>query len=297
MRRLRKRLMFSTKTRSAVAFALAVVAAPVHGAPPLSSSDWLSGGPVPAPPASAWRPGDATPADALRRPQRSPATSAEEPAVAESAAIEPVGVTRLDGPDADRLGLQSAGRAGLPADLWEGLTADEAAAAIAAAEPRLPAMSRLLRDILTAQLQPPTRADGQIGTLFLARIDKLLALGEVTTAMALLDAAGPGDAERFQRRFDAALLLGRVDSACAELFAFGGAEQDMGARIFCLARDGDWAAAALSLRGAAGMDLIESDTAALLGAFLDDALADAAEPLAMPDPVTPLEFRLLEAIG
>lgn len=286
--------MRSTRARLATAGAvLLALALPAAGAP-LSSSDWLSGGAAPLPPPSAWRPGDPVPRDALRRPQRNPNAG---PPVTASAAVEPVGVTRLAGPDADRVGLQSPERAGLPADLWTGVEAREAAAAIAAADPRLPATGRLLRRILLAQLDPPARAEGEEGVLFLARIDRLLALGEVGAAMALLDAAGPGDAARFRRRFDAALLLDRADSACAELAALPAADADMAARIFCLARGGDWTAASLSLRGADGMGLIDPGLARRLGAFLDDAQVDAADAVPVPEAVTPLDLRLLEAIG
>ena len=287
--------MSSTDMRLATVLAF-LMALPAQAAPPLSSSDWLSGGPVPPAPVSAWRPGDPKPFDALRRPQRSPITP-EGPPVAETAAVDPVGVTRLDGPDADRVGLQSAQRAGLPSDLWAGVPADEAARAIADAAPRLPAMSQLFRRILTAQLEPPTSADDGKDVLFLARIDRLLDLGDVTAAMSLLDAAGPGDAARFRRRFAAGLLLDRVDGACAELPRVRDSTPDMAARVFCLARGGDWATAALSLQGAVGMGLIEPGPAARLGAFLDDAQVDAGDQLELPDTITPLDFRLLEAIG
>lgn len=286
--------MISTRTRLAWAVALVALALPASAAPPLSSSDWLSGGPMPPSPPSSWRPGDGIPRDALRPPQR---TSAAALPVAESAAVEPVGVTRLDGPDSDRVGLQAPERAGLPADLWTGLDAGEAAAAIAAADPRLPATRRLLRRILLSQLDPPARADGEDGVLFLARIDKLLALGEVGAAMALLDAAGPGDTGRFRRRFDAALLLDRADSACAELASFPAAGAGVGPRVFCLAREGDWAAAALTLRGAVAMALVEPGLAARLGAFLDDAQVDGEGALPLTETVTPLDLRLMEAIG
>ena len=279
-----------------LALILATAALPAAGAPPLSANDWLSGGKAP-PPVSAWRPGDPVPPDAARRAPKKRAEAAGEP-VAADVRVPTVGVTRLDGPDADRAGTQSARGAGLPRDLWAGASTDAVIAALDSARPRLPATQRLLLTTLTAQLDPPRReAAADEGRLFLARIDRLIALGAVETAAQLMEAAGTGDAARFRRRFDAALLMGDEDRACAMMADRPGLAPDLPARLFCLARSGDWQAAALALRGAEGTGLLPEAEAARLAAFLDDTGTDAGTEAPPPDPVTPLDFRLMAAIG
>jgi len=270
------------------ALLVALLATPAMAAPPLSANDWLSGGAA-RPPSSAWRPGDPVPPDA-RRP---PGPRAPQP-VAKSAAPAKVGVARLDGPDADRAGTLSPTRAGLPADLWAGADAAQVAAALRAADPQLPATRDLLVRLLMLQANPPERLDGEAGALFLVRVDKLLNLGRVDAADALLAAAGPGNATRAGRAFDAALLTGDPDRACA---ALADVAPTLPARIFCLARAGDWAAADTALHAAEGMGIVDAGQVARLRAFLDDESVDADGELPLPEVMTPLDLTLLSAVG
>lgn len=69
------------------------------------------------------------------------------------------------------------------------------------------------------------------------------------------------------------------------------------ARIFCLAQTGDWAAAAISLHGAESLNLLDRRQAVLLTHFLDDAYVDSDQALPPSDRMTPLDFRIREAIG
>ena len=69
------------------------------------------------------------------------------------------------------------------------------------------------------------------------------------------------------------------------------------ARIFCLAQTGDWAAAAISLNGAEALGLLTGDEAVLLTHFLDDTYVDSAEQPPVPERMTPIQFRIHEAIG
>lgn len=291
--------MHWTKASPALA-ALLLSAAPALGGP-LAASDWLKGGGAPPPPAvSAWRPGDPIPREAGRRAPRKPADLGSD-AVSTDVRVPPVTVSLLDGPDADRAGTVSAHAAGLPRDLWLGADGAAVTQAINAARPRLPATQRALRAVLTAQLDPPPPTSSTVGIstgqLFLARVDRLLALGAVDAATQLMDAAGPGDAARQRRRFDAALLIGDEGRACEMMAARPGTAPEVAARLFCLARSGDWAAAAMGLRGAEAMALVDPGMAARLGAFLDDAGTDTEAGVPLPETVTPLDFRIMTAIG
>jgi hypothetical protein len=69
------------------------------------------------------------------------------------------------------------------------------------------------------------------------------------------------------------------------------------ARIFCLARSGDWDTAALTLHSAEALGEITPDQAALLARFLDPDLFEGEPPPPAPDPVTPLDWVMFDAIG
>lgn len=273
------------------------LALPALAREPLRASDWLSGSVSPPATISGWRPGDPVPPDAASR--RRAADGAHE--VATSAGVAQVGVTRLGDANPDATGIISPRIAGLQADLWAGADAAQAATQIAQLRPALPAMDELFRRVLTVQAEPPQSGAQETGTqaglFFLARVDALLDLGALAPAGDMLRAAGQPDAARFQRLFDIALLLGDEDEACQIMAGTPGIAPSFAARIFCLAQDGDWQAAALTLRGAQRLGLIDADQAGLMEQFLDDSYVDSGVGLAVPDRISPLTFRLFEAIG
>lgn len=276
-----------------VGLMLAAVAAGGAGArAPLAASDWLSGstrGPVRE--SSGWRPDAAVPPDAqARRPKAPP--------VARSGVVGAVSVSRLNGTDADAAGVIAPGKAGLAPDMWQGSGVRDLAARIAATPARLPVAQDLLRRLLLARLDPPAHEAAEDGLFAQARIDRLLDMGDLDGARALLDASGAQGAALFRRAFDVALLSGDESRACAAMETTPGIAPSFAARIFCLAQTGDWAAAALVYRGALAQGLIAPDRVALLAQFLDDSYVDAeGQGLTPPDPVTPLDFRLFEAVG
>lgn len=258
---------------------------------PLSASDWLSGS-VRGPDreSSAWRPGDMPPPVVPGAPGPKP--------VAETGDVGAVQVTRLGNGNPDAAGLMTPRKAGLSPRLWEGSNARTLADLILGTPARLPAMNALLDRVLTTQMvPPPATPDGAQGVLFLARADRLLDMGDLDRAQALLIAAGPSNPEIFRRLFDIALLKGDEGRACAIMDSTPGIAPSFAARIFCLAQMGDWAAAAISLHGAETLGLLDQPQAVLLTHFLDDGYVDSTEALPPADRMTPLDFRIHEAIG
>lgn len=264
----------------AVLACAATASAQQDGSAPMSAIDWLSRSVVtPA----------AAPGPVLRN----------EPPTSLGAGIEEVAVQPLDRPGANGLGLLPAGRIGLPRDLWG--DTPEAALAQALRKDRaetLPALQSFLLTLLMAELDPPRQPDLTArNALFLARIDRLLDLGALEPALALLQQAGLRDAELFRRQFDVALLLGEEDRACEIMRDAAGIAPSFPARIFCLARQGDWNAAALSLGTGRSLGHIEPEMTALLERFLDPELAEEEDDLLPPSHPSPLVFRMMEAIG
>lgn len=266
-------------TRAVVTVALAALlatpGAPSRAEEPLSAIDWLSQS-VATPP---------------------PPLPPDEPAVTANGLASDVTVTVLDASLPDAAGVLPASATGLPADLWGLGRTDEIVALIAVdRSDALPALKGLLLTLLLAELKAPADA-GKGGDLLLARVDRLLGMGALDQAGALLQAAGTTNPTRFRRAFDVALLTGAEDRACVEMMATPALAPTFPARVFCLARSGDWNAAALALRTGVVLGYISPPDEALLSRFLDPELYEGEGTLEPPSPVTPLAWRMLEAIG
>ncbi|WP_136682830.1 hypothetical protein [Falsirhodobacter xinxiangensis] len=260
-----------------LAFLCLAGALPAHAEAPLSAIDWLS--------------------QSVTTPVVMPAPKPAEPAVSTSPLPGHVAVTPLDGPSADGAGLLTPRQTGLPRNLWGLGRADEIAAKITAAPANsLPALHGLMMTLLLAEADPPADA-GTGNALLLARVDKLLSMGALDQAQALLDVAGSDSVEPFRRSFDIALLQGTEDRACKIIDASPHLAPTFPARVFCLARSGDWNAAALTLRTGVALGHIPADEDALLSRFLDPELYEGEPPLPPPERPNPLNWRMFEAIG
>jgi len=248
---------------------------------PLSAIDWLSDSVIL--PSVAALP---------RAPVRLP-----EPGVATSALPEAVSVRPLDAPSPDSVGLHPATDLGLPGDLW-GASSSRRLADLLAAQttPSVPALRDLFKAMLVAELAPPVDSAGD-RRLFLARIDALLALGALDDAVELLNRAGRTEPEYFRRWFDISLLNGTENIACARLRALPQISPTYAARIFCLARGGDWQAAALTLETAKALRLVSAEEDDLLARFLLAELSDDAPPLPPVRAPSPLVFSMYAAVG
>ena len=264
--------------RAGLIAAILAMIGPVRAEAPMSAIDWLSQT-------------VATPV-ALPLPP-----TAGEPAVTSDALPGDVTVQSIDGPSLDAVGLVPVSVSGLPRDLW-GPTPTADLVALIRAQPAdaMPGLKRLLQTLLLAELDPPVDSDGR-GLLFLARIDRLLESGALDPAMALLDQAGTTSPDTFRRWFDVALLTGAEDRACTTLGQRPDVAPTIPATIFCLAQNGDWSAAATTLRSAEALGDVSPEDEALLSRFLDPELYEGDPPLPAPSRVSPLNWRMMEAIG
>ena len=229
----------------------------------------------------------------VQPPQRDP----REAPVTNSAAVPEVSVQRLDQIDSDAVGLLPPSVTGLPADLWTRSQADTLAMLIAAESvDTLPMLRDFFITLLVAKADPPQGVTGN-DRFYYARVDRLLDLGALEPAQAMLESANLDDVETFRRWFDVTLLTGTENDACEFMEGRLSIAPTMPARIFCLARRGDWNAAALTLSTGRALGEIDAEGQALLTRFLDDGYADGLDPLPPPARVTPLEYRLREALG
>ncbi len=222
--------------------------------------------------------------------------SGEAP-ISESNLVPDVAVTALGKTGRGGVGLLPSSVTGLPTTLWRASSADVLSQLIEAQDTsELPALQALLYTLLLAEVDTPidnhTRDD-----LLLARIDKLVELGALEQANALIERAGVTSPDLFERWFNVTLLIGEEARACDVLATRPSLTRSYAARIFCTARAGDWNGAALMLNTAKTLDLISEQEDALLLRYLDPNLFEHEPLLFAQTDTTPLSFRLHEAIG
>lgn len=233
--------------------------------------------------------------DVVQDPNRATDPTAPETstnALPQSITTSPLGQTTIDS-----VGLFPTQVTGLPRDLWGSSSTISLREKITAQRVDLVApMAQFLQRIMLAELDAPFDSNsGQ--SLFLARVDKLLEMGALDPAQAMIEQAGAKTPELFRRWFDVSLLTGREDRVCEAMLKTPDFAPTYPARIFCLARGGDWDAAALTLGTADLLGVVDRKEEALLARFLDPELFEGAPRLPYPDRVTPLNFRMHAAIG
>ena len=254
----------------------ALMSGPASSQQPLSAIDWLSDSVDP-------------PSQAL------PGADAEAP-VTQSANPPKVTVTVLDAPSPDGLGLLSPDVTGLPRDLWSNSTIDRLSG-LMRGRPRavIPAIQDFHTQLMLAEADPPIDSSSE-GALLLARIDAMLEHARLDAALALIEEAGPDTPELFRRYFDVTLLTGTENQACRILKTRPGVAPTYIARVFCLARSGDWSTAVLTLNTHRVLGDVTPEEEQLISRFLDPELFEDTE-IPPPDQPTPLVFRIREAIG
>lgn len=226
-----------------------------------------------------------------------PGTVMLEPPVADAVAEPQIHVAPLEALSPP-LGLVDASVTGLPVDLWRPSDPARLARLIGNVPVKSsPAMQKLMFTLLLTEARAPSGGVDP-DTLLLARLDRLFQLGAADPAQALVQQAGPAASpDRFRRWFDATLLTGDEDRSCTALIAQPGLSRDYRAHIFCKARRGDWASAALMLEAAHALEILPTETLDLLDRFLSPEMFEGAPYLPQPQDPDPLTFRLFEAIG
>lgn len=215
--------------------------------------------------------------------------------MAGAAAIGDITVQSLDAPQRSATGLVSPKLAGLPPTLWTGSDSTRLAQLMRGMPPLThPALQDLFDTLLLVEAEPPA---GSGDALLVARVDALLLHGALDPAQALLERAGPDTPDLFRRWFDISLLEGTEDRACATFDAKPDLTPNYPTRIFCLARGGRWYTGALTLETATALGQIDEPTRDRMARFLDPELFEGEPGPPVPDPVTPLDFRVLEAVG
>ncbi|HET9068279.1 MAG TPA: hypothetical protein VFN28_06515, partial [Amaricoccus sp.] len=197
-------------------------------------------------------------------PPLSRARSGRAPAGSDAITVTPLGDVRRDA-----VGLLPPERTGFARALWGGAPAAEVRDLILDQPDRGgPEARALFHRLLLAEADPPSGA-GSGDSVLVARIDRLLGMGALEEAGALIDRAGPDTPELFRRWFDVGVLLDRSAEPCAALRQNPALSPTLPARVFCLARGGDWNAAEITLTLGEEVGSIPEAEQALLARFLD----------------------------
>ncbi len=258
-------------SKAALLVTLITVGFPTY-ADPLSAVDWLS--------------------DILETPQASDGINDLTGVV-----IEPVETTRLSDVQKDTVGLFPEQISGIPADFWGNSDPARLASLIRNAPTgQLPEITALWRRIILAEINPPAFGNTN-DVLLLARLDNLLTAGDLDPAEALLKAADASNPQLFRRWFDVSILTQRADNACKRMVSTPNFAPTLHARVFCLARSGDWGAASVTLSTGKALGEISPQDALLLGMFLDPEAFDSDTTPPIPSKLTPLTFVMREALA
>lgn len=239
-----------------------------------------------------------------RHPDKPPITSADplgnlEPPVSSANLPPQVTTEPLVRPAPRLVGLVPATVTGLPETLWSGSFLEGLTDQFSDLPPiRLPAAQTLLYTLLLTEARSPGADAVEEDRLTIARVRTLMRLGAPDPVLALLEQVGPDrDPAHFKHYMDAGLLTGQEDTACAILSANPHLAPSLSYRIFCAARRGDWPTAALLFDTGNQLGELPAEDVRALDRFLYPESFEGAEVLPRPDKMSPLLFRLHEAIG
>ncbi len=197
----------------------------------------------------------------------------------------------------DAAGLLPPEVTGFPRAIWGELPTSEAARLMQAVGPSaVPEVMSLYKQVLLAQSDPPKDA-GPEGALLLTRIDLLFAMGALDEAETLILLAGATEPEIFRRWFEIGLVGQRTNAPCNALRARPALSDDVATRVICLARSGDWNAAAITVSLAESLGQIAVNDADLLVRFLDPEMFAGLPDAGNPTPLDPITFTLRESLA
>lgn len=196
----------------------------------------------------------------------------------------------------DAIGLLSPSVTGLSANLWGSMSTKEVVKELSTfPNSDIPEAKKLFRRILLAQTNPPFDVSDK-GKILITRIDKLIEMGALDAAEAMASQVQRTSPELFDRAFTIAALTDRTLDVCDALKEIPSLSTDLTTRIYCLARSGDWNAAAITLSLGAGIGAIPPQREEMLMRYLDPELFEGQPDPSPPTPLNPMDFVLREAV-
>ncbi len=207
-------------------------------------------------------------------------------------------VSTLNSNDYQAIGLLPIYVTGIPTTIWRNSSFDD----LEYSFKTMPTFSyspiqELVYSLLLAEARPPLNEPSRYAFLE-ARLDKLLNYGAVDPAIALIERASPVPERMIPQLFDISLLSNNNFPICDPVFQ-NTENRDLQAElIYCYARKGDWLTAHLILKTEEVLGDLTNNEISLLNRYLEvDFDVNLNALLPPPESITPLEYRLYEAIG
>ncbi len=207
-------------------------------------------------------------------------------------------VSTLNSNDYQAVGLLPIYVTGIPTTIWRNSRFDD----LEYSFKTMPTFSyspiqELVYSLLLAEARPPLNEPARYAFLE-ARLNKLLYYGAVDPAIALIERASPVPDRMIPLLFDISLLSSNNYPACDPIFQNTKNKNLQAELIYCHARKGDWLTAHLILKTEEVLGDLTKLEVSLLDRYLEvDFDVDINSLLPPPEQITPLEFRLYEAIG
>ena len=207
-------------------------------------------------------------------------------------------VSTLNSSEYQAIGLLPIYVTGIPTTIWRNSSFDD----LEYSFKTMPTFSyspiqELVYSLLLAEARPPLNEPSRYAFLEV-RLNKLLNYGAVDPAIALVERASPVPERMIPQLFDISLLSSNNFPICEPVFQ-NTENRDLQAElIYCYARKGDWLTAHLILETEKVLGDLSDHEISLLSRYLEvDFNVDLSALLPPPDSITPLEYRLYEAIG
>jgi hypothetical protein len=251
-----------------------------HAETPLSAIDWLAEHSIKGSPKLSSTPN-------LR----------ENPALSATVSTD-IEVTVLRDIQRDAVGLLPPEVTGLPVTLWRNSTTQDLLSLLEASQvSQNPSIQSLTMRVMLAEGDAPYDSNGKFNFLR-AKLEKLIQYGAIDPALAMLERAAPLPAPLVPILFDLSMYSEALEPACEQVLQLGAAFENDSARIYCLARRGEWQSANIMLTTAEALQSLTPRETAMLHFFLETGSEKISDLYFSADSVpTPLEYRLYEAFG
>ena len=215
--------------------------------------------------------------------------------------ISKVEESSLGNVNLNSIGLISAENTTFPASLWN--RSDESILAkkiTEIPELKLASTNKIFKRLLILDTEPPINAIGNknMGSMFLiSRVDRLIEMGAIDEAETILDYIKNPNYDLLTRKIDIASITGRLQGTCKKIRRHFKSSDILKFKIICLAREGDWNAAAILFSVGSTLKLFSSTEKKLLLNFLDPEINVKIEEEEMKENLSPINFYLLLSRG
>ncbi len=218
-----------------------------------------------------------------------------------SRVISKVQEISLGNANLNSIGIISAENTTFPANLWN--RSDESVLAkkiTEIPELKLASANKIFKRLLILDAEPPINTIGNknMGSIFLiSRVDRLIEMGAIDEAETILDYIKNPNYDLLRRKIDIASITGRLQETCKKIRRHFNSSDILKFKIICLAREGDWNAAAILLSVGSTLKLFSSTEKKLLLNFLDPEINIKIAEEEIKENLSPINFYLFLSRG